>query len=234
MGGRTDAGIVGKADLTQVPAERLESEIAELAAHIHAATCRWLLLVAEYDRREAWADYGFKSCAHWLTYRCGLAPSSARAHVAVARRLLELPKVTEAFSVGRLSFSQARAITRIATPATEQYLLDIARDGTAEHLEKVVRGFRKSEAIRELERANGRHEGRRLNWFYDDDGSLVINARLPPEDGAVVIKALHAAVDNLARNASAEAPDGRRVPDPQPITMSPPNYRLRPLGPTRS
>jgi len=43
--------------------EQLEREIAELAAHINAAPCRWLLLVGELDRREGWLEWGCKSCA---------------------------------------------------------------------------------------------------------------------------------------------------------------------------
>jgi hypothetical protein len=61
-------------ELAGVPLERLEREITELAAHINAATCSWLLLVGEFERREGWAEWGCKSCAHWLSYRCGLSP----------------------------------------------------------------------------------------------------------------------------------------------------------------
>ena len=85
---------------TEWPLERLEREIGELAAHIHAATCRWLGLVAEYDRREGWAEWGCKSCAQWLSWQCALAPSAARAQVRVARRLAELPLIRAAFGRG--------------------------------------------------------------------------------------------------------------------------------------
>ncbi|MCL7966222.1 MAG: hypothetical protein M8857_03885, partial [marine benthic group bacterium] len=49
--------------------EELEEEIAVLAAHIHAATHRLLVLVAEYDRRRGWELGGHRSCAHWLAFR---------------------------------------------------------------------------------------------------------------------------------------------------------------------
>ena len=45
------------------PLELLEREITELASHIHAATCRWLGLVAEFDRREGWARLGLPLAA---------------------------------------------------------------------------------------------------------------------------------------------------------------------------
>ena len=49
-----------------VPLGELEDEICRLSAHLSAALCRWLLLVAEFDRREGWAVDGVRSCAHWL------------------------------------------------------------------------------------------------------------------------------------------------------------------------
>jgi hypothetical protein len=40
-----------------------------------------------------------------------------------------------------------------------------------------------------------RHAVRELNYYHDEDGSLVIRARLPAEEGAVVLQALNAAMD---------------------------------------
>ena len=41
----------------EVPLERLEAEITELCGHLTAGECRWLLLIAEYDRRK-----GYETC----------------------------------------------------------------------------------------------------------------------------------------------------------------------------
>ena len=49
--------ILGRSDGTK-PLEVLEREITSLATQIHAATCRWLGLVGEYDAREGWAHVG--------------------------------------------------------------------------------------------------------------------------------------------------------------------------------
>ena len=51
---------------------RLGNAIAELAARIQAATYELLVMVREFDEREGWGG-GFKSCAHWLNWRTGLA-----------------------------------------------------------------------------------------------------------------------------------------------------------------
>src|SRR5688500_10119142 len=104
--------ILGRPDGTK-PLEVLEREITSLATQIHAATCRWLCLVGEYDAREGWATWGAKTCAQWVALQCGIAPGSAREHVRVARRLRELPLIRAAFAEGELSYSKVRALTRV-------------------------------------------------------------------------------------------------------------------------
>ena len=182
--------------LAALSLERLEEEIGELAAHIHAATCRWLLLVAEFDRREGWKEWGCKSCADWLSLRCGLAPGPGREHVRVARRLEQLPELCAAFGRGELSFSKVRAITRVADFADESELLELARHATAAQLERLVRAYR-GVVSTQIEHANRAHEERFLSWSWDDDGSVVFRGRLPAEDGALLIRALEAARDQL-------------------------------------
>lgn len=208
--------------LEQRPLELLEREIGELAAHIHAATCRWLELVAEFDRREGWAEWGCKSCAHWLSWQCALAPSAAREHVRVAGRLAELPLIRAAFGRGELSYSRVRALARVATADLEPALLEIARHSTAAQLERTLRAYR-GVVERELSPADRAHGDTYLRCEYDEDGSLLIRGRLPAEDGALVLAALDAARDSLRgeeisestpngyRSASAEA---ETAPDP--------------------
>ncbi len=172
----------------------LESQITELAAHIHAATYRLLTLIREFDRREAWAEQGLCSCAHWLNWKCGIDLGAGREKVRVAKALESLPQISQAFRQGAISYSKVRAMTRIATPENEADLLNVALHGTAAHVEKLVRGYRRAREADELEAANARHLKRALSWYYDDDGSVVIHCRLDPEDGARVIKAIHCAV----------------------------------------
>jgi hypothetical protein len=176
--------------------ERLEEEIGELAAHIHAATCRWLLLIAEFDRREAWKPWGCKSCADWLSLRCALAPGPAREHVRVARRLEQMPLVCAAFASGELSYSKARAITRVVDHADEAELLELARHATAAQLERLVRAYR-GVVSTQIEHANRAHGERFLSWSWEDDGSLTVRGRLPAEDGALLVQGLEAARDRL-------------------------------------
>jgi hypothetical protein len=179
--------------------QRLEDEIAELSASIDAATHRLLMLIAEYDRRGGWNDGSCRSCAHWLSWRIGLDLGAAREKVRVARALEKLPSISEALRRGEISYSKARAVTRVATPETEQKLLDVARNGSASQVEKIVRAWRRMDVGEELRRANDQHEARALQTYFDDNGMLVIRGHLPPEVGAVLLRALEAAQEQLYR-----------------------------------
>src|ERR1700719_219539 len=125
-----------------VELDRLGDEIAELSAHLDAATARLLALIREFDARGGW-NTGFRSCAEWLAWRVGLSPGSARERVRVARALGTLPALTEALGRGHLSYAKVRALTRIATAETEARLLAMARAGTAVHVERIVQGWRR-------------------------------------------------------------------------------------------
>ena len=52
--------------------DRLGDEIADLSAHLEAATARLLQLIRKFDAQGGWT--GFRSCAAWLGWRVGLTP----------------------------------------------------------------------------------------------------------------------------------------------------------------
>ena len=89
--------------------EELEEEITTLAAHIHAATHRLLLLIADFDRRRGWELGGHRSCAHWLSFRTGIDLGTAREKVRTARVLVGLPLTSASMARGELSFSKGYA-----------------------------------------------------------------------------------------------------------------------------
>ena len=161
--------------------ERLGDEVAALASHVDSATYRLLVRLREYDARDGWGG-GFASCAHWLSWRTGIAPGAAREKVRVARALADLPFMSAAMERGELSFSKVRAITRIATPQTEVELLELAR-----------------------------HEARHLTVHADDDGSYVLRGRLDPEVGALLERALDAAACRRHRAPCGVRVEGPRA-----------------------
>ena len=176
-----------------VPLERLEAQICELAGHLAAATCRFLVLLGDFDARRGWADWEMSSCAAWLSWKCQMTAGTAREHVRVARALRDLPVIRGEFGAGRLSYAKVRALTRIATPATEAGLAEIAGPMTGNQLERFARAHRQVSSADDAE-ARVR---RRLTWRFEDDGSLAGTFRLPPLQGAVLLKALRAAAADL-------------------------------------
>jgi len=184
--------------------ERLGDEIAELSAHLDAATARLLELIREFDARAGW-NTGFRSCAEWLTWRVGLDRGAARERVRVARALGTLPRMAQALARGELSYSKVRALTRVATQDTEERLLAVGRAGTAEHVERIVRGWRRVDRLAEAQETARRHRSRAVHVYQDEDGMVVFRGRLAPEVGAVLIQALAAAREALYQKAHAES-----------------------------
>jgi 5-methylcytosine-specific restriction endonuclease McrA len=188
-------GSLSNAD--ELPIEELEEQITELAGHLNAAHYRWLLLIREFDRRVGWGDGKLASCAHWLNFKCGINLGAAREKVRVAHALSSLPLISASMARGELSYSKVRALTRVASRATEKDLLNIALHGTAHHVEKTVRLFRQAMQAQELSHEGSQQANRTLSYHYEEDGSLVLKARVPALGGALVVKALEAAMAQL-------------------------------------
>src|SRR5439155_5490286 len=112
--------------------DRLGDEIAELSAHLDAATDHLLELIREFDARGGWS-HGFRSCAHWLAWRVGLDLGAARERVRVARALSALPRLARRARLRGAVLRQGAGVARVATPETEERLLAVGRAGTACH-----------------------------------------------------------------------------------------------------
>jgi len=127
----------------------------------------------------------------------------------VARALTTLPAITSSFAEGRISYSKVRAVTRIATPETEQPLLELALAGTAGHVEQVVRLTRQASARPDAEATR-----RSVRWHFDDEGYLHLTAQLPAEQGANLVAALNSLVDELDRAPARPAEPSHPSPSP--------------------
>jgi len=154
---------------TATELKRLGDEIAELSAHLDAATARLLSLVREFDDRGGW-NIGFRSCAAWLAWRVGMDLGAARERVRVARALATLPRVADALAGGELSYAKVRALTRVATQETEERLLAFGKAGTAAHVERLVRGWRRVDRQAEARETARQHASRALHVYQDEDG----------------------------------------------------------------
>ena len=179
----------------QTEGEALGAEITELCAYIYAATHHLLELIREFDEKKYWAELGFQSCAHWMNFKCGFGMNSARERLRVAHALTALPKVSEKFAEGAISYSKVRAITRVADESNEDYLLMVATHGTAHHVERLVAQYRRARKLQDAEFANDQYLKREVTYYYDHDGCLVMKARMPADQGELIIKALEMAME---------------------------------------
>ena len=192
--------------------ESLGNQIAELSSRIDAATYELLRDLHEFDRRYGWE--GFRSCAHWLNYRTGLALGAAREKLRVATALAELNHVSAAMARGQLSYSKVRALTRVATPATEAPLLAVALSSTAAQVERMVRAWRRADRDAAADGELDLLASRMLSMRVDEDGMVVVRGRLPAEVGAVLLRAVEAALEQVpageggAAGESSAAADG--------------------------
>jgi hypothetical protein len=224
----------------------LEDEITTLAAHIHAANHRLLVLLAEFDRRRGWKLAGHRNCADWLHFRTGIARGAAREKVRTARALVRMPLTGAAMARGELSYSKVRGLSRVVddlarvreerglapvpdpeaatagaavAPDPEAELVDYARQCTTAQVERFVREWRWVSRTDEAEVERRRHRARYLSIAPDGDGTYVLRGRLTPEVGAVLMRAVEAASDALFREGPDWAPEGgERGPKTEEVT----------------
>ncbi|HEX6993157.1 MAG TPA: DUF222 domain-containing protein [Gammaproteobacteria bacterium] len=197
---------------TRERADVLGREMVELTAHISAAEARFFELLAEFDREEPWRCLGCHSAAHWLMWQCGLGEVAARKRVRVGRALEKLPKISAAFRRGELSYSKVRELTRVARPETEDGLLHLALRGSAAQVQRVVALHCRAQRVSTAAEAVEQYRRRYVRYRYDDDGTVVIEARVPAKIGAVVIRAIDAAVEVLHRDSAAAKDTENHVP----------------------
>ena len=184
--------------------ELLGNQIAELSARIDAATYDLLCHLHEFDRRHGWE--GWRSCAHWLNWRTGLDLGAAREKLRVAAALADLNHVSAAMARGQLSYSKVRALTRVASPATEARLLAVALSATAAQVERLVRAWRRVDRDAQPDAEQVLLASRTLNMQVDEDGMVVLRGRLPPEVGAVLLRAVEAAMQQVPATADGDEP----------------------------
>lgn len=193
-----DAARTDETHLSHEQLDLLADQIAEQAIHLDAATHRLLTNIRIFDQARGWARWGRRSCADWLTVRLECDPGTAREHVRVAHALAGLPKIDDTLRRGRLSYAKVRAMTRIATPANEELLIEDALHCTSPQLERIVRKYA---AVKRgvVPTPGDDRERRRITRRDLDDGMVSINARLHPDEAELV----WAALTNIARDREA-------------------------------
>ena len=195
-----NGGLVGKG----VDVDGLGDQIAELAAHIDAAMHGLLTAIREFDQALGWAKHGAVSCAHWLAWRIGWDLTTARERLRVAKKLGDLPIVDEELRLGAMSYSKARAISRVATASNEQLWVEYAKRMPASGLDKLCRSFAGvlSNVAMKAEYVAAKRAATRRTL---DDGMVKIELVLTNDEAAVVWTAINAGLAAVRGTAGGDA-----------------------------
>jgi hypothetical protein len=205
-------------DVADLSMPAVESEITSLAGHLAAGTCRFLELLAVFDTGGGWHGTGMQTCAQWLSWKCGLSSGTARDQLRVAHALDGLPAVRAAFAAGRLSYSKARALTRVATPDDEAALVQTATACTASQLDRLCAGIAKARSNEEVIEQAARAS---FTTRWEADGTLRLSGRLSAEDGAVLLAALAAVRPDPVSDTDTSATAGTHPADAATVGVSP-------------
>jgi hypothetical protein len=191
-------------------ARELENQIGEDSACAHATLARVAKASARFDEIEGWGGGGIRSFQHWLTIKTGFDMHTSAELLRVGQAMKSLPTIAAAFESGQLSFDKVRQITTVATPATDELLLEIAQGASGAQLARICRALRRIDEANAPQQADD-HLSRRGLWMHwDDNGMLELKAKLTPEDAAVV----QAALESITGSRPVPEPTDDGVKDP--------------------
>ena len=133
-------------------------------------------LIQAADINQTWMGDGARNLSEWVSVRLRTRIETARFLVAVARRLVDLPVLSERFSSGILSLDQVDAISRMATPDTEAGLIDDAVGLSNAALDRAARKAHPPSTGHE--RTGWERRALWLQWNLDQS-ELKLGGRLP-------------------------------------------------------
>ena len=202
--------------LSALSKDQLADRLTTWAGRIAAGEARILLYLGEFDERNGWSGVGMLSCAQWLSWKLGMGLKAAGERVRIAKALRTLPRIRAAFTAGRLSYSQVRALTRISTADNEHIFLDTARHASGGQLERLVGGIRRAQAIQDRAEAKKAAAAGSpppppaalARTRYDADGNFVLTLTCPAEQATALLAALDAArsdVDSSGESSDAQS-----------------------------
>jgi len=197
----------------------LEAEIARTCGVMNAATASLVSLLARVLESGSWQVGGVHSPTQWVAWQCGVSPARARSLVAMARRRAELPVTVAAFDAGELCEDQVAVICRHAPAGIDAEVADLARASTVAQLRRVLGSypFAGDPEPKPAEPAQPAppEETRSVSFGHTETGSWRLSAELPPDEGALVERALMAARDELFHAGEGD-PVSRTTPSRAP------------------
>ncbi|MBC8424002.1 HNH endonuclease [bacterium] len=118
---------------------RLEAALREL----QRAEKNAVLLFGEILQRKLYRDLGYSSIQVYAAEALGFSPSKTSQFVRLAGALEELPRLRRSVASGKLGWTKAREVAKVATPASEERWIAEAERSSSRKLEQTVRATRK-------------------------------------------------------------------------------------------
>jgi uncharacterized protein DUF222/HNH endonuclease len=200
-------GELAAGDPKRWPDEELERGIVALQRGIDRLSVERLQLIAEVNRRKAFARDGYVSASAWLADRNRTTFGAAKRDVAMAVALEEMPRTQKALERGEVSAAAAEMLVKAREAAEADFeTQEAALLAEARKLPVGALRTRLSEWVQKVDpdeveaRAEVRYIRRRVDVFPAADGMVRVNGDLDPESGSSVISALGAIVDRELRN----------------------------------
>lgn len=200
--------------VAKLQASECAPDVVRLAKVRNQLEHAWLCAIEEYDRSEDWVEEGFAVAASALRVKCGMTQGQANASLKLARKLRQLPVVSDAFAAGEISRQHAAVVAEAYTTerATainelEAPIVDAAKVATPKELGQIVQ--RITDALDGDDGAAGANEKyarRRLHMSEMLDGMVKLDGLFDPELG----RRLRAQVNAMARTLTGQ--DSDRTP----------------------
>jgi len=142
---RVDVAPTWAQEATSVSYREIDRQLRSIAkrrAGLDVEEARWL---REAEKQRIWRKLGFSTVLEYLEDVFGYAPRTAMERLRVAKELGELRGLEEELRHGRMSWSAAKELSRVMTPATEAAWLARARGKNLRDIEELVAGRKKGD-----------------------------------------------------------------------------------------
>jgi Domain of unknown function (DUF222)/HNH endonuclease len=143
---------------------------------INAAQARFIVRLAESNKRKMFRDEGATSPEAWVAECFGTSVPTARSLSLVAEKTKELPHLVGSLWEGDISFDKVRAVVDVATSATDRELCDHAKERSVRELVEVARDAADRVRSASASPSRSEHDSRYLRF---NDGHRTVSLQLP-------------------------------------------------------
>jgi 5-methylcytosine-specific restriction endonuclease McrA len=126
---------------SQLPADALAERLIELVGEERHIQVEFLLHLAEFDSRRAWADAGYPSLWEYALRVLHLREGAAWRRISAMRLVRRFPQLADALRDGRLCLSTVGLLGPVLTEANAGELIAAAAFKTKAEVDKLVAGL---------------------------------------------------------------------------------------------